>query len=87
MEPESDLTVTELMKVAEERKRKLQRLETGEEDEDEEEEGGKKMKVKEASEKTKEGDEDAGVNWGMSKYCFGLLYTYKEPLPFSFLRL
>ncbi|XP_050687166.1 kanadaptin-like isoform X1 [Eriocheir sinensis] len=65
MEPESDLTVTELMKVAEERKKKLQRLETGEEDEDEEEEGGKKRKAKEGSEKTKEGGEDAGVNWGM----------------------
>lgn len=63
------------MKAAEERKKKLQRLETGEEDEDEEE-GGRKRKGKEGSEIRGE-EEDAGINWGMSKYCFGLLYTQK----------
>lgn len=76
-EPESEVTVTELMKAAEERKKKLQRLEMGEEDEEEEGEERRKGKVKEGNEVTKGEEEDAGVNWGMSKYCFGLLYTQR----------
>lgn len=66
------------MKAAEERKKKLQRLETGDEDEDEEEEGRRKGKVKEGSQKTEGCEEDTGISWGISKYCFELLYVHNK---------
>ena len=71
-DPESELSVSELMQVAEERKKKLQQLE--EEEAQGEKKQLKKSKEEEGNKRKTGGEEDeAGISWGMSKYCVGLL--------------
>ncbi|KAK8376160.1 hypothetical protein O3P69_008702 [Scylla paramamosain] len=63
-DPESELSVSELMALAAERKKKLEKLEEGEDEG--EIEGGKKQKRKEGEDSKKTGEEDdTGINWGM----------------------